>query len=168
MLTGEVVWRMREPDAEANVNKLKRRIIQDIKESSDLYKTTMFNTVNDLMYCDGASNVNPGIRGSGVVFRNNEDAVLGVLVKNLQQHTTDFYAECVAIVDGLPKAVDLGIENIWVISDSQSAIHAFNSDLIPWQLNTKCQRVSLFQKTRAHISLERTKIFSRLSCKERE
>ncbi|KAF6135893.1 hypothetical protein GIB67_006785 [Kingdonia uniflora] len=94
------------------------------------------------MCCDGTSHGNPGVEGSGVVYRNHKGNVTAVIIMNLE-YTTAFFAECEAIVEGLVQALQMGIANIWVTSDSKSAVHAFNTDQVPWQLNALWQRVKI-------------------------
>ncbi|KAF6168311.1 hypothetical protein GIB67_018151 [Kingdonia uniflora] len=48
--------------------------------------------------------------------------------------TTAYISESVAIVETLNFTVTLGIQNVWVTSDSQSAVYAFNHDQVSWQI----------------------------------
>ncbi|KAF6155633.1 hypothetical protein GIB67_034728 [Kingdonia uniflora] len=86
--------------------------------------------------CDGSSMGNPGMGGVGVVFRNHEGEVIGVFVHNLDI-VPSFFAECFAIIDGLSKAKEKRWNRVWVVSDSNAAILAIQSNKIPWRLQPK-------------------------------
>ncbi|KAF6159661.1 hypothetical protein GIB67_029919 [Kingdonia uniflora] len=77
-----------------------------------------------------------GMDGAGVVFRNHEGEVIGVLVHNLGI-VTSFFAECFAIIDGLSKTKEKRWNRVWVVSDSNAAILAIQSNKIPWRLQPK-------------------------------
>ncbi|KAF6139338.1 hypothetical protein GIB67_021548 [Kingdonia uniflora] len=65
--------------------------------------------------------------------------VVAAMVKILQ--STTFYAEYVTIIKGLKQAQQMGITNVWVTSDSEAAVKAFNGNKIPWQLTPTWQQL---------------------------
>ncbi|XP_026385071.1 uncharacterized protein LOC113280694 [Papaver somniferum] len=77
-----------------------------------------------MICCDGASFGNLGQAGSGVVFRNANSEVLGVLCVVLGWQT-NFYAEVCAIIYGAIMAKRWNLRNICIRSDSKSCIQAF-------------------------------------------
>ncbi|KAF6172167.1 hypothetical protein GIB67_003859 [Kingdonia uniflora] len=74
--------------------------------------------------CDGSSIGNLGATGIGVVFQDSEGAILGEFNKAIGISTC-FVAEILVILTGIQKVVARGWHNIWVISDSETAIRAF-------------------------------------------
>ncbi|KAL5706924.1 hypothetical protein ACHQM5_025030 [Ranunculus cassubicifolius] len=60
---------------------------------------------------DGASNGNPGPSGWGAVIRDDKGELLATGIGGLGIETS-YVAECVAIVNGLMKAEEMGKKNI--------------------------------------------------------
>ncbi|XP_026436157.1 uncharacterized protein LOC113334021 [Papaver somniferum] len=76
-----------------------------------------------MICCDGASLGNPGQAGSGVVFRDSNSAVLGVLCVGLGWQT-NYYVEVCAAIYGAVVAQRWNVKNLCVRSDSMSCILA--------------------------------------------
>ncbi|XP_026416189.1 uncharacterized protein LOC113311577 [Papaver somniferum] len=89
-----------------------------------------------MICCDGASMGNPGQSGAGVMFRDANSTVLGVLCVGLGWQT-NFYAEACAIIYGALLAKIWKATNIYIRSDSMSCIQSFEKDEFPWQLRQK-------------------------------
>ncbi|KAF9612719.1 hypothetical protein IFM89_003261 [Coptis chinensis] len=66
---------------------------------------------------DGASRGNPGMSGYGSAFRNRDGNFLLVAGKGLGVKT-NYWAECIAIVDSVELALARGWKNLWVESDA--------------------------------------------------
>ncbi|OVA07843.1 Ribonuclease H domain [Macleaya cordata] len=81
--------------------------------------------------CDGCSRGNPGPAGAGMVLRGSDGGTIGAMAVGLGI-CTNFIAEILAIILGLEWAKNLGLEKIWVTSDSHAAIRCFNDNKIPW------------------------------------
>ncbi|KAF6167881.1 hypothetical protein GIB67_027659 [Kingdonia uniflora] len=98
---------------------------------SSFWELPMPNEVK--LCCDGYSIGNPGAASIRVVFQDSEGDVLGVFSKAIGT-STSFVAEILAILTGIQKAVARGWLNIWVISDSETAIRAFKMIRFPRSL----------------------------------
>ncbi|KAF6169567.1 hypothetical protein GIB67_000840 [Kingdonia uniflora] len=85
---------------------------------------------------DGAARGNLGKGGIGCIFRDCKGNVLGTLAKGLGL-VTNYTAECQAIIHEVASAASNGWLIAWVESDSKAAVEAFNSDNIPWNLETE-------------------------------
>ncbi len=70
------------------------------------------------IYTDGASRGNPGPSSIGVSFVTLKDEEVGTLSERIED-TTNNVAEYTALVRGLEKAKDEGVENVWVKTDSE-------------------------------------------------
>ncbi|KAF5190054.1 hypothetical protein FRX31_020352 [Thalictrum thalictroides] len=79
---------------------------------------------------DGAAKGNPGQAGAGTVFRDHTVVVLLVISKGLGI-TTNFMAECEAVMICVEIALERGWHQLWVESDSRAAVLAFVSGKIP-------------------------------------
>ncbi|OVA19416.1 Ribonuclease H domain [Macleaya cordata] len=88
-----------------------------------------FNQVK--LGCDGCSSGNPGPGGAGVIIRDHAGNTIGAMSVGLGI-CTNFVAKILAIILGLEWASSRGWSNIWVTSDSQSAINRFAEDKVPW------------------------------------
>ncbi|KAL5700257.1 hypothetical protein ACHQM5_025728 [Ranunculus cassubicifolius] len=94
---------------------------------------------------DGTSYGNPGPSAAGVVFRKQDGEVTLVLEKGLGI-TTNFMAECWAILLAAEQAFIQGWLRLWIVSDSQAAVAAFMSERLPWLVKgrwTICKRKML-------------------------
>ncbi|KAF6135534.1 hypothetical protein GIB67_015387 [Kingdonia uniflora] len=91
--------------------------------------------------CDGSSLGNPGNAGTGAVFREHPGSVLGILVENIGA-STSYYAECCSIVSSLFTALEQGWLKIFLVSNSKTAIIAFQQKKVPWQLQAKRDYIS--------------------------
>ncbi|XP_026416903.1 uncharacterized protein LOC113312360 [Papaver somniferum] len=83
-----------------------------------------------MICCDGASMGNPGQAGAGVMFRDANSAVLGVLCVGLGWQT-NLYAEACAIIYGAMLDKIWKATNICIRSDSMSCIQDFEKDELP-------------------------------------
>jgi len=94
-----------------------------------LNEAAMVFRIDDLamwsLYCDGASRGNPGPAGAGYVLydvkderRAAEGRYLGVATNNV--------AEYQALILGLHKALELGVKNLAVFSDSELLVRQLN------------------------------------------
>ncbi|KAL5728372.1 hypothetical protein ACHQM5_001464 [Ranunculus cassubicifolius] len=95
--------------------------------------------------CDGAARGNPGQVGFGVIFRNRDCKILLVVSKEMGI-TGIFVAECTTIVEGAEMALEKVQTQLWLETDSEAAVAAFKSRVLPWWLVarwTKCKRISL-------------------------
>ncbi|OVA12270.1 hypothetical protein BVC80_1779g45 [Macleaya cordata] len=81
-----------------------------------------------LLYCDGASSGNPGQAGGGIICRNESCEVLGTLSVGLGFCYPPW---------GMEWAVSESFRNVWVRSDSRSAIQAFPSNRVPWVVESR-------------------------------
>ncbi|KAF9601232.1 hypothetical protein IFM89_017417 [Coptis chinensis] len=85
---------------------------------------------------DGSVQGIPTRGGAGVIFRNKDLAIMGVLAVGLGE-VTSFQAECTAIVYAAEKAKDMNRNRIWIEADSQAAVTAFSGNDIPWSLRAR-------------------------------
>ncbi|KAF6169563.1 hypothetical protein GIB67_000836 [Kingdonia uniflora] len=85
---------------------------------------------------DGAARGNPGKGGIGCIFRESEGKFLGSFAQGLGLVSNNT-VECKAIIKGVDLAASNGWPIAWVESDSKSAVEAFNSDNIPWNLEAE-------------------------------
>ncbi|OVA06927.1 Ribonuclease H domain [Macleaya cordata] len=81
--------------------------------------------------CDGAARGNPGAAGAGVIIRNHLSFVVATISQGLGS-CSNYIAEVVAIVLGLEWAASNHHSKIWVVSDSNLAIHSFKANMVPW------------------------------------
>jgi ribonuclease HI len=70
------------------------------------------------LYCDGASRGNPGQAGAGVVLLDGRGDIRGQYGEYLGQATNNV-AEYQALLLGLKKARDLGVQKIQIFADSE-------------------------------------------------
>ncbi|XP_026428419.1 uncharacterized protein LOC113324316 [Papaver somniferum] len=112
-----------------------------------------------MICCDGASFENPGQAGSGVVFRDANSEVLGVLCVGLGWQT-NYYAEVYAIIYGAMLAKRWNMRSICVRSDSMSCIQAFQKGDLPWQLVQKWKLAKSFYNNIRYIHSYREVNFS--------
>ncbi|KAF6175467.1 hypothetical protein GIB67_021957 [Kingdonia uniflora] len=82
-----------------NISQLKKKILYNVKKSSDLLKTTVFNSQLDLQLLKKLR-----------VSTRPQKAPVKATVKNLA-FTTTYYAECYSIIESLYQAADL-CENV--------------------------------------------------------
>ena len=83
------------------------------------------------MYADGGARGNPGPAGSGAVLFELNDGKEGAVIAEVQeymQHATNNQAEYHAIVIGLKKAKELGIQHLDVRLDSELAVKQLNGE----------------------------------------
>ncbi|KAF6134180.1 hypothetical protein GIB67_013577 [Kingdonia uniflora] len=85
--------------------------------------------------CDGASLGNPGISGTGSVFRDHTGVVLGVYMKNIG--VAYYLAECSSIISSLKNAMQRGWLQVFFVSGSKSAIDSFKSNKVPGKLQSE-------------------------------
>jgi ribonuclease HI len=83
-----------------------------------------FNRAGVVLYTDGASRGNPGPAGIGVVARIGDREIftisryIGVATNNMAEYS--------AVIAGLEKAGNLGIEEITVMMDSELVVQQLN------------------------------------------
>ena len=88
------------------------------------------------MYFDGGSRGNPGPGGAGyVIYENNEEIAIGAHPFGV---CTNNEAEYHGVIQGLKKAISLGIENVNVYGDSLLVINQI-------QGNWKCKAKNLLK-----------------------
>lgn len=83
------------------------------------------------LYADGGSRGNPGPAASGAVLKECLEGKEGKIlaqVKKFLGTTTNNQAEYTAIVIGLEKAKDLGVEEVEVVLDSELAVKQLNRE----------------------------------------
>jgi ribonuclease HI len=82
--------------------------------------------VNAVLYVDGASFGNPGPSGAGIVLEVDGD----VLVKRSEDlgHGTNNQAEYRALLEGLGEALQRGVRDLLVRSDSQLLVRQMTGD----------------------------------------
>lgn len=84
---------------------------------------------------DRTSLRNPVPTGYGVSFRNNNgDFLYGIAMRLGEKEI--YKAECVVIVLAMEIAIEKEWYNLWIESDSQAVVVAFNSLQIPWKLRS--------------------------------
>jgi ribonuclease HI len=77
------------------------------------------------IYTDGASRGNPGPAAIGVILKDESGATVAQISQCLGV-TTNNQAEYAAIIAGLEKAIELGIKNVQVKSDSELVVKQIN------------------------------------------
>jgi ribonuclease HI len=70
------------------------------------------------LFTDGGARGNPGPAASAYVLEADDGTVLAASGRTIG-YATNNVAEYQALIDGLEKAVDLGLDDIEVVSDSQ-------------------------------------------------
>ena len=83
------------------------------------------------MYADGGSRGNPGPAGSGAVLKALDGDQEGEVIANVKKflgETTNNQAEYTAIIIGLEKAQELGVEEVDVVLDSELAVKQLNRE----------------------------------------
>lgn len=86
---------------------------------------------------DGASIKNPTRAAAGGIFRNSDGACLGGFAQYLGSANA-LYAELSAAMNAIEIASLMGFSNVWLESDSQLVILAFNSIyVVPWGLRNR-------------------------------
>lgn len=100
-------------------------------------KEDVYDVKSAKLYTDGGSRGNPGPSATGFVILDSKDKILNKGSKYLGI-TTNNQAEYTALVDGLKKCQDTGVENLEVYMDSlliinqmKGAYKVKNADLIP-------------------------------------
>ncbi|XP_026419843.1 uncharacterized protein LOC113315808 [Papaver somniferum] len=86
--------------------------------------------------CDGSSLGNLGAAGFGVVVRDHVCQVLEVLSGGIGTGT-NYIAEVYAVVCAAELAVEWGLKNIVLCSDSKSVIGNFSQGNVPWFLHMR-------------------------------
>ncbi|XP_026377694.1 uncharacterized protein LOC113271990 [Papaver somniferum] len=89
-----------------------------------------------MFFCDGSSFGNPGAAGFGVVVRDHVCQVLGVLSGGIGIGT-NYIAEVYVVVCAAELAVERGLKNIVLCSDSKSVIEDFAQGNVPWFLHMR-------------------------------
>jgi len=79
------------------------------------------------LFTDGGSRGNPGPAASGAVLKTTDGEMLAQEMKYLGK-TTNNQAEYTAIIIGLEKARDLGVDEVSVFMDSELATKQLNGE----------------------------------------
>ncbi len=77
------------------------------------------------IYTDGGARGNPGPAATGVVIKDEKGKVLSAFGDYLGKQTNN-YAEYMAIISGLKKALDLGATEIDCVADSKLVVEQLN------------------------------------------
>jgi ribonuclease HI len=86
---------------------------------------------------DGAAIKNPSRAAVGGIFRNSDGACLGGFSQFIGPADA-LFAELTAAMNAIELAASKGFSNVWLESDSQLVIMAFNSKLVvPWELKNR-------------------------------
>ena len=112
------------------------------------------------LYCDGASSGNPGPAAIGMVLCTPDDKEVEAWGASIGRATNNV-AEYRALLDGLARALELGVKEIEILSDSELLINQVNGrykvrNLALIGLNERTRELlSSFQKWQArHIPRE--------------
>ncbi|XP_026398926.1 uncharacterized protein LOC113294764 [Papaver somniferum] len=89
-----------------------------------------------LLCCDGASLVNPGAAGLGVVVRNHLCQVMGAISGGLGT-AINYIAEVYAVVVAAELAVDWELQKIIIQSDSKTVLNQFACNQMPWFIKVR-------------------------------
>lgn len=85
--------------------------------------------VDELMLCcDGAARGNPGVVGEGVVARDTDSNVLGVMCIGLGI-TTNYLVEVFVVIVGLQCATKFGMTQVCIRTDSMAVVHTFAASI---------------------------------------
>jgi len=113
-----------------NINPPKAPIIKEVIWSPPPHTWVKINT-------DGASAKNPIKASAGGIFRNSEGVFLGCFAQFLGSENA-LFAELSAAMIAIEITYSRGYHNIWLESDSQLVIQAFNSkQVVPWTLKNR-------------------------------
>jgi len=103
-------------------------VIPVVKQKPDIIQTKknkIFPMCNHTLHFDGCCKGNPGPAGIGaVIYENNEEIWGGS--QYIGHNKTNNQSEYTAMIYGLNKAIELGIDNLLVFGDSQLIIHQIN------------------------------------------
>lgn len=77
------------------------------------------------IYTDGGARGNPGPAATGVVIKDEKGKVLSAFGDYLGKQTNN-YAEYMAIISGLKKALDLGATEVECVADSKLVVEQLN------------------------------------------
>jgi len=80
-----------------------------------------------ILYTDGGARNNPGPAGAGFVIQDKRGKIVATGKKYLGERTNN-EAEYEALILGLKKAIELGIEEIQVSMDSELVVRQMNRD----------------------------------------
>ncbi|KAF9605181.1 hypothetical protein IFM89_014294 [Coptis chinensis] len=87
---------------------------------------------------DGAAKGNPGQAGYGSAFKDQDGNFLLIRGKGLDE-ATSFWAESIGILESVEIAIEKGWLNVWVESDVATAVSAYTSNSMPWQMKYRWQ-----------------------------
>ncbi len=77
------------------------------------------------IYTDGGARGNPGPAATGVVIKDEKGKVVSAFGDYLGKQTNN-YAEYMAIISGLKKALDLGATEVDCVADSKLVVEQLN------------------------------------------
>ncbi|KAF9617275.1 hypothetical protein IFM89_035219 [Coptis chinensis] len=74
---------------------------------------------------------------------------------------TNFWAECMAILEGVELAVTRGWSKVWIETDSEAATITFTSGNVPWKMQAQWHKCTLLvQQMKITTIFERGKLCS--------
>lgn len=77
------------------------------------------------IYTDGGARGNPGPAASGIVIKDETGKIVSAFGEYLGKQTNN-YAEYMAIISGLKKALDLGATEVDCVADSKLVVEQLN------------------------------------------
>lgn len=78
-----------------------------------------------IIYTDGGARGNPGPAATGVVIKDEKGKILSAFGDYLGKQTNN-YAEYMAIISGLKKALELGADEVDCVADSKLVVEQLN------------------------------------------
>lgn len=121
------------------------------------------------LFTDGASRGNPGLSGAGAVLKTTSGEVVSSVQKFLGKMTNNM-AEYTALLVGLKEANRLGVEEVFVYSDSELLIRQINgrykvkNDVLKIMHGSAIDLLSTFKRWKAtHIPREENSEADRLA-----
>jgi len=93
--------------------------------------------VKALLYTDGGARGNPGPAAYGFVLESEDGIVLAAEGEAIGVATNNV-AEYRAVVEGLRKAVEVGVDELEVVSDSELIVHQMRGE---WKIKNEALKV---------------------------
>lgn len=107
-----------------------------LRQSISIVPKIIINNTNYKLFFDGCSKGNPGLAGAGAVIYKNDEEIWSDSFF-VGDKITNNYAEYSGLILGLLKAVELNIDSLIVIGDSQLVINHMTGKY-------KCKSPNLF------------------------
>lgn len=116
-------------ESKENLNKIADFVLDSISQINvvDENNDKEIRPLTATIYTDGASKGNPGPSGIGVVIVDDNNKI----IKEINEFigvTTNNVAEYMALITGLKNAIDLGIKNVKLRSDSELLVKQINEE----------------------------------------